>query len=107
MTISNIAVYQPSTNGSSATWSQTSSWTAGQAGSENLVFMNNKGGGASGEWSGTCVSVSMFIQLLTLFAVCGGASQSYANGAWDDAAASPMSDVMSGTLPAGQEVVSG
>ena len=47
------------------------------------------------------------IQLLTLFAVCGGASQSYANGAWDDAAASPMSDVMSGTLPAGQEVVSG
>lgn len=53
MTISNIAVYQPSTNSSSATWSQTSSWKAGVAGGNNLVFMNNKGGGASGEWSGT------------------------------------------------------
>ncbi|KAH9927753.1 putative TOS1-like glycosyl hydrolase-domain-containing protein [Fomitopsis serialis] len=85
MTISNIAVYQPA-NTSAATWSQVSSWTAGGS-ANNLVFMNNKGGGLSGEWS-----------------VCGGASQSYANGNWTDAAASPMDSVMDGTLPAGQEV---
>ncbi|TFY69987.1 hypothetical protein EVJ58_g75 [Rhodofomes roseus] len=85
MTISNIAVYQPS-NSSAATWSQVSSWTAGGA-ANNLVFMNNKGGGLSGEWS-----------------VCGGASQSYANGTWDGAAASPMDSVMDGNLPAGEEV---
>ena len=51
------------------------------------------------------VSICYF-EVLMKTSVCGGASQSYANGAWDDAAASPMSEVMSGTLPAGQEVVS-
>ncbi|KZT72378.1 hypothetical protein DAEQUDRAFT_723085 [Daedalea quercina L-15889] len=86
MTISNIAVYQPS-NTSASTWSQVSGWTAGSSNSTNLVFMNNDGGGLSGEWS-----------------VCGGASQSYANGTWDGSAASPMDSVMDGTLPAGQEV---
>ena len=45
MNLFNIAVYQP--NGSGAAWTQTSSWAAGQA-PNNLVFMNNMGGGASG-----------------------------------------------------------
>lgn len=49
MNIHNIAVYQPA-NTSAATWKQTSSFTSGQA-PTNLVFMNNDGGGASGEWS--------------------------------------------------------
>lgn len=48
MTLHNVAVYQPS-NSSSATWKRTSSWKQGSK-PDNLVFMNNKGGGASGEW---------------------------------------------------------
>lgn len=52
MQISNIAVYQP-TNTTGATWKRVSSWAANQA-PENMVFMNNQGGGASGEWSGVC-----------------------------------------------------
>ena len=53
MTISNIAVYQP-TNATSATWKQVSSWEAGKQPS-NLVFMNNMGGtNNSGEWSSMC-----------------------------------------------------
>ena len=48
MNLFNIAVYQPDSTGS--TWSQVSSWAAGQA-ANNLVFMNNKGGGASGEFT--------------------------------------------------------
>lgn len=50
----NIAVYQPGSSG--ATWTQTSSWAAGQA-PNNLVFMNNMGGGASGEWSSAFLHV--------------------------------------------------
>ena len=48
MNLFNIAVYQPDASG--ATWNQVSTWTAGKA-PNNLVFMNNKGGGASGEFS--------------------------------------------------------
>ena len=48
MNLFNIAVYQPDSTG--ATWSQVSSWEAGQV-PNNLVFMNNKGGGASGEFT--------------------------------------------------------
>ena len=54
----NIAVYQPDSSG--ATWTQTSSWAAGQA-PNNLVFMNNMGGGASGEWSS-----AYFLRLVSL-----------------------------------------
>jgi hypothetical protein len=48
--VNNIAVYQPQGDASDAnTWSLSSSFTAGQA-PKNLVFMNNDGGGKSGEW---------------------------------------------------------
>eukprot|EP00753_Platysulcus_tardus_P003312 PLAT12380.1.p1 GENE.PLAT12380.1~~PLAT12380.1.p1 ORF type:complete len:364 (-),score=-6.94 PLAT12380.1:241-1332(-) len=85
MNLHNIAAYQPG-NSTGATWSQVSSWAAGGSGS-NLVFMNNKGGSTSGEWS-----------------ICGGSSQSYANGAFTDAAASPSASTYTGNLPDGQEV---
>ena len=49
MTVHNIAIYQPS-NSSGATWKRTSSWAANQA-PDNMVFMNNMGGGQSGTWS--------------------------------------------------------
>ncbi|GBE80841.1 Cell wall protein [Sparassis crispa] len=78
--IYNIAVYQPTSNSSSSTWAQTSSWTAGQP-PTNLVFMANMGGGASGNWS-----------------ICGGSSQAYANGAWNAAVATPNEEVASGYL---------
>lgn len=51
MTVSNIAVYQPANN-SAATWKRVSSWAANQQ-PENMVFMGNLGGGASGNWSST------------------------------------------------------
>ncbi|RPD57449.1 hypothetical protein L226DRAFT_490738 [Lentinus tigrinus ALCF2SS1-7] len=85
MTVYNIAVYQP-TNSSSASWKQVSSWAANEK-PTNLVFMNNDGGDVSGEWS-----------------ICAGASQSYANGDWNAAAASPNAEVASGNLPEGQEI---
>lgn len=49
MTVSNIAVYQPS-NSSAATWKQVSSWAANKP-PQNMVFMANLGGSTSGEWS--------------------------------------------------------
>lgn len=49
MTISSIAVYQPS-NSSSATWKRVSSFAAGKQ-PQNMVFMANLGGSTSGEWS--------------------------------------------------------
>ena len=56
MNIHNIAVYQPASstgaNASSASWKRVSVWAAGEE-PENLVFMNNMGGGKSGEWSST------------------------------------------------------
>lgn len=55
MTLHNIAVYQPS-NSSAATWKRTSYFQQGSA-PDNMVFMNNKGGGASGEWD----SESLFV----------------------------------------------
>ncbi|KAH9935105.1 putative TOS1-like glycosyl hydrolase-domain-containing protein [Epithele typhae] len=81
----NIAVFQP-TNSSGSTWKQVSSWAADKKPS-NLVFMNNKGGSKSGEWS-----------------ICAGASQSYANGDWTDAASSPNAELAPGFLPETQEV---
>ena len=45
----NIAVYQPAST-SASTWTQVSSWVAGQA-PNNLVFMNNLGGDKSGVFS--------------------------------------------------------
>ncbi|RUS34437.1 protein TOS1 [Jimgerdemannia flammicorona] len=47
MVISNIAVYQPDGTGD---YSRVSYWTRGGV-SENISFLNNLGGGASGEWS--------------------------------------------------------
>lgn len=49
MNLYNIAVYQPG-NPNGATWKKVSSWAANGKG-DNLVFMNNQGGGASGEWT--------------------------------------------------------
>ncbi|KAI0330407.1 hypothetical protein GY45DRAFT_1250894 [Cubamyces sp. BRFM 1775] len=86
MTISNIAVYQP-TNATSATWKQVSSWEAGKQPS-NLVFMNNMGGtNNSGEWS-----------------ICAGASQSYANGDWTSAVPTPNAEIAHGTLSGADEI---
>lgn len=48
MNLYNIAVFQPDASG--ATWTRKSSWAAGQP-ADNLVFMNNLGGTASGEFS--------------------------------------------------------
>ncbi|KAH8103483.1 putative TOS1-like glycosyl hydrolase-domain-containing protein [Cristinia sonorae] len=91
MTLHNIAVYQPSVNSSSATWKRTSLWQQNSA-PDNLVFMNNKGGGASGEWDiGDTIA-------------CGGNSQSFANGAFTDAVGSPNAEVHNGNLPNGNEV---
>ncbi|KAH9935101.1 putative TOS1-like glycosyl hydrolase-domain-containing protein [Epithele typhae] len=84
MNLFNIAVYQPDAAG--ATWNQVSSWAAGQA-PNNLVFMNNKGGGASGE-----------------FSICHGNSQSFANGAFTDAVATANAEIYPGNLPGGAEV---
>ena len=52
MTIHNVAVYQPS-NSSAATWRRTSMWQQGSP-LDNMVVMNNKGGGVSGEWDSEC-----------------------------------------------------
>ncbi|KAI0919195.1 hypothetical protein AcW1_003345 [Taiwanofungus camphoratus] len=85
MNIYNIAVYQAGSS-SDSSWSLASSWNAGQQPS-NMVFMNNMGGTASGTWS-----------------VCGGASQSYANGSWTGAAATANAQVASGWLPETEEI---
>lgn len=86
MTLHNVAVYQPANSSGTSAWSKVSSWGAGGTGS-NLVFMNNKGGSTSGTWS-----------------ICAGSSQSYANAAFSDAAASPTGLSYAGDLPDGQEV---
>ena len=54
MQISNIAVYQPA-NTTAATWKRVSSWAPNQQ-PDNMVFMANLGGGASGNWSSACLS---------------------------------------------------
>lgn len=86
MNIYNVAVYQPTANTSSSTWTQVSSWNQGSEPS-NLVFMANMGGGASGNWS-----------------ICAGASQSYVNGAWNAAAASPNAETYSGYLDGANQI---
>ncbi|KAI0765700.1 putative TOS1-like glycosyl hydrolase-domain-containing protein [Trametes elegans] len=85
MNVYNIAVYQP-TNSSSATWKRVSSWAANEE-PTNLVFMNNMGGGASGEWS-----------------ICAGASQSYASGDWTSAVSSANKELAKGSLDGDHEV---
>ena len=52
----NIAVYSPS-NSSGSTWKKVSSWTANQK-PDNLVFMNNIGGGKSGVWTSESIVLS-------------------------------------------------
>ncbi|KAI8970989.1 putative TOS1-like glycosyl hydrolase-domain-containing protein [Trametes punicea] len=80
----NIAVYQPDSSGK--TWMQASSWTAGQPPS-NLVFMNNYGGDKSGE-----------------FSICGGNSQSFANGNWTDATTAANAEIADGFLDEDHEI---
>ncbi|KAI0700971.1 putative TOS1-like glycosyl hydrolase-domain-containing protein [Cerioporus squamosus] len=80
----NIAVYQPDSTG--ATWTQTSSWAAGQA-PKNLVFMNNLGGGASGE-----------------FSICHGNSQSFASGDFTAAVATANAEITNGVLDQDHEM---
>ncbi len=103
----NIAVYQPDSSG--ATWTQTSSWAAGQA-PNNLVFMNNLGGGASGEFSST--SGFKFARTSTHHcamslptAVCHGNSQSFASGDFTAAVATANADISNGVLDQDHEIV--
>ena len=49
MDLYNIAVYQP-VNTTAATWKCVSNWSQNQA-PDNMVFMNNMGGGPSGVWT--------------------------------------------------------
>ncbi|KAI0753321.1 putative TOS1-like glycosyl hydrolase-domain-containing protein [Daedaleopsis nitida] len=84
MNLYNIAMFQPDSSG--ATWTQKSSWAAGQT-PNNLVFMNNLGGTASGEWS-----------------ICQGNSQSYANGALTAAVATPNAEIVNGFLDQDHEM---
>ncbi|KAI0629658.1 putative TOS1-like glycosyl hydrolase-domain-containing protein [Trametes polyzona] len=81
----NIAVYQPG-SGANAPWTQVSSWSAGKAPS-NLVFMNNLGGDKSGE-----------------FSICGGNSQSFANGAWNAATTAANAEIAKGFLDEDHEI---
>ncbi|KAI0343551.1 hypothetical protein BDW22DRAFT_1356003 [Trametopsis cervina] len=85
MNLYNIAVYQP-TNTTGATWKKVSSWAPNQQ-PDNMVFMNNMGGGASGIWT-----------------ICGGNSQSYANGDWTGTVATPNADLYSGYLQPAKEI---
>ncbi|KAI0742972.1 putative TOS1-like glycosyl hydrolase-domain-containing protein [Daedaleopsis nitida] len=84
MNLYNLAVFQPDASGS--TWNQASSWAAGQAG-KNLVFLNNLGGTASGE-----------------FSVCHGNSQSFANGALKVAVATANAEPVKGFVDQDHEV---
>lgn len=105
MTIYSIAVYQPSSP-SAGTWTRTSSWAQNQT-PNNMVFMNNLGGGASGVWTGECITLWRRCACLTgLFVECGGNSQSYASGSWTDTVASPNAQLFPGNLPSGQGIVS-
>lgn len=64
MNLYNIAIYQPS-DPSAATWSRVSSWAANQQ-PENMVFMNNLGGTASGEWSSKLSALNTCSNVLTV-----------------------------------------
>lgn len=68
LTLYNLAVYQPDNGGS--TWNRVSSWSPST--SDNVVFLNNKGGGLSGS-----------------FSICGGNSQSFASADGTASAAAP------------------
>ena len=100
----NLTVYQPSVNASSATWKQVSSWTANGE-PNNLVFMNNDGGGQSGDWSSASICPGFCALVLTRGVVCAGASQSYANGTWTGSASTPNEQIASGYLNEDNEMV--
>lgn len=68
MNIYTIGVYEPD----AAQWNRVSYWDDSNQGTTNMIFMNNKGGSISGEWT-----------------FCGGASQSYASANGEEAAAGP------------------
>ena len=104
MHLYNIAVFQPDGNG--ATWTQKSSWAAGQK-PNNLVFMNNLGGTASGEWSSTFEPSKRGdpYELISAPLVCQGNSQSYANGALTAAVATPNAEIVNGFLDQDHEMV--
>ncbi|OZJ01694.1 hypothetical protein BZG36_05367 [Bifiguratus adelaidae] len=84
MRLRNIAVYQPT--GKATAWNKVSSWSPSRK-PTNLVFMNNMGGGKSGEWD-----------------ICAGASQSYASGDWTKSVARPNEQLFSGWLQPGYEI---
>jgi len=86
MTLYNIAVYQPAQPDETSAWSLVSSWEPNTA-PNNLVFMNNMGGGASGTWS-----------------ICQGASQSFSNGSFTGTVANQNEQLYSGVIPATFEV---
>jgi len=85
MSLHNVAVYQPS-NSSGATWKQVSSYSNGGS-PNNLVFLNNQGGGASGEWS-----------------ICGGSSLSYSSGTFSNTVATPNAQSFSLDLTGEDEI---
>ena len=80
------------------------SWAAGQA-PNNLVFMNNDGGGQSGQWSSASIYPGFCALVLTCGVVCAGASQSYANGTWTGSASTPNEQIASGYLNEDNEMV--
>ncbi|KAJ3531737.1 hypothetical protein NM688_g7532 [Phlebia brevispora] len=85
MTLYSIAIYQPS-SADASTWELVSIWSQnGQP--NNMVFMNNLGGGASGIWT-----------------ICGRNSQSYASGNWSSIVSSPNAELYPGNLLPGQEI---
>lgn len=79
MELYDIGVYEPGGSG----WGRVSHWN--RCTSENITFMNNKGGGASGQWT-----------------PCGGNSQSYASADGKEAAPGPTA--FSGSLDDGDEM---
>lgn len=83
MIINNIAVYQPDKTGT--VYNRVSYWTRGGKSAENLSFLNNLGGGASGEWS-----------------ICQGNSLSWASSDATKDVARPT--VFGGTLGNGVEM---
>lgn len=104
MTLYNIAVYQPPQPDDTSAWSLVSSWKANSA-PDNLVFMNNMGGGASGTWSSESRLGTHGSQTLIRDAVCQGASQSFSNGSFTGTVADQNEQLYSGVIPATFEVV--
>ncbi|PRP77336.1 lipoprotein [Planoprotostelium fungivorum] len=83
MNIYRLAVYQPQTGGA---WTSVSYWDPNVS-PQNLVFLNNMGGGASGTWS-----------------ICQGASQSYSSGNYSTTTSKPNAEPFKTFIPPGKEV---